>query len=312
MGLFASVIYRKRCEMLDQYRAYERMAQERIQRARDENLPPFYNDHVRDRACIFEGELPPEIYPRALEVVVVRPRRPDSFENLTPITPEEIVRATETTMARIGSGDVDSYSHLRNPSSTMSIIDLIVSEVPPRLGTPVEEAGVIRPTPRPPRRPIRAMASNRNTPSALAAAILLRPTPNSTTADLSNNMNNGQNIHALPPPPSYDATHAHTTLERDEIARPVSVPPSTSDYFSHHTHNNTSDSYIHAQHYQHQSYLYRPPANISPLTTDHENSSPIETPRYSDEFPSHMPYEQHLEGYQRTRALSDRSLEHQS
>ncbi|KAG0290613.1 hypothetical protein BGZ96_005926 [Linnemannia gamsii] len=140
MGLFAGLVYRRHRMMVKQHRAYERTVQDRIQQAQDENLPPFYVDHVRDRACVFEGELPPDnSFLRTLEVVVVRPTREDTMLDLIAagiVPPETGNTGTETgTGARTGSGNEDESEAALRPRP-----NLTVSEVP-LLGIPVVESG---------------------------------------------------------------------------------------------------------------------------------------------------------------------------
>lgn len=208
--------------------------------------------------------------------------------------------------------------HRRSPSSTLGLPDLIVSEMPHLgLGIPVVESGVIRPTPAALRRPMRAMTSN-NTPSALATAVLVPPVPTLAVAghgdSNSNDVRSGQeSIHTLPPPPSYDITHTHATTgfaEPDSTARTVSAPPATDDYFTHHQPHGHHHSHTHTQQENNQQQTSTPsPSSLAiEQQLNPSSSTPIETPRYSDEFPSHIPHEQHLEGYRRARAISDVSL----
>jgi hypothetical protein len=183
---------------------------------------------------------------------------------------------------------------------------LTVSEVP-HLGIPVVESGVIRPTLAAIRRPMRTnTSSNNNSHNALAAAVLLPPArapvvPIHGDSDNSEIVGGGQeSIHTLPPPPSYDITHTHptTSLEPDTFTHFVTAPQA-GDYFTHHHPDN--HSHTHTQQTSTPSVAIE---QQSPLTP-----RPIETPRYSDEFPSHIPHEQHLEGYRRARAISDVSLQ---
>ncbi|KAF9330293.1 hypothetical protein BGZ91_000194 [Linnemannia elongata] len=333
MGLFAGLIYRRHRMMVNQHRAYERMAQERIRQAQDENLPPFYIDHVRDRACVFEGEPPPDnTFLRTLEVVVVRPRRQESMQDL--IDAGIVSPGTGNTGAGSGTGTEDQSQatpssphshHRRNPSSMMGLPDLVVSEMPHLgLGIPVVESGVIRPTPAALRRPMRAMTSNNNTPSNLAAAVLVPPVPTLAATihgdSISHDIGDGQEgIHTLPPPPSYDITHTHSAtgvVEPQSFTQPVSASPTAGDYFTHHQphshhqhyHNHTNTQ---QDNYQQQTSTPSPSLSVIEQQLNPPSSTPIETPRYSDEFPSHIPHEQHLEGYRRARAISDVSLRQQ-
>ncbi|KAF8949490.1 hypothetical protein BGZ47_000031 [Haplosporangium gracile] len=334
MGLFAGLIYRRHRMMVNQHRAYERMAQERIQHAQDENLPPFYIDHVRDRACVFEGELPPDNnFLRTLEVVIVRPRRQESMQDFIDagIVPPGAGNAETSTGTGTGTGsglgtedqsEATSSSprshHRRNPSSTLGLPDLIISGVP-HLGTPVVESGVIRPTPAALRRPMRAMTSN-NAPSALAAAVLLPSVPILAVTIRDDNTNNDvgdgqESTHTLPPPPSYDITHTHVTAsfaEIDSNIHPASAPSAPADYFTHHHphghHHHHNHSHTHTQQHNNQTST---PLSAIEYQQNPSSTPTIETPRYSDEFPSHIPHEQHLDGYQRARAISDVSLQHQ-
>ena len=211
--------------------------------------------------------------------------------------------------------------HRRNPSSMLGLPDLIVSEMPHLgLGIPVVESGVIRPTPAALRRPMRAMTSN-NTPSALAAAVLVPPAPTLAFTirgdSNSNDVEDGQeSIHTLPPPPSYDITHTHATTglaEPDSIARPECAPPATGAYFTHHRphgHHHHHHSHTHTQQDNNQQQTSTPSPSSSAIEQQLNPpfSTPIEAPRYSDEFSSHISHEQHLEGYRRARAISDVSL----
>ncbi|KAG9065792.1 hypothetical protein KI688_002089 [Linnemannia hyalina] len=325
MGLFAGLIYRRHRMMVDQHRAYERMAQERIRQAQDENLPPFYIDHVRDRACVFEGEPPPDnTFLRMLEVVVVRPRRQESMQDLVDagIVPPgtgntEAGSGIETEGLSEATSNSPHSHHRRNLSSTLGLPDLIVSEMPHLgLGITVVESGVIRPTPATLRRPTRAMTPN-NTPTALAAAVLVPPVPTSAVAihgdSNRNDMGDGQeSIHTLPPPPSYDITRTHATTgiaEPNSIAHLVSAPSATGDFFTHHLHHH--HSHTHTQQDNNQQQASTPSSSAVEQQLSSPSSTPIDAPRYSDEFPSHITHEQHLEGYRSARAISNVSLRQQ-
>ncbi|KAG0217620.1 hypothetical protein BGX33_010017 [Mortierella sp. NVP41] len=146
MGLFAGLICHRHRKMVNQHRAYERMAQERMQQVQEENLPPFYIDHVRDRACVFEGELPPDNFPRALEVVVVRPRRQESMEDLFAATSGGAPGATGTAGTGTDAGTAAVTEGPRRNNTSMDPPDLIGSAVP-HLGISVVESGTIRPVP---------------------------------------------------------------------------------------------------------------------------------------------------------------------
>ncbi|KAF9094399.1 hypothetical protein BGX23_002191 [Mortierella sp. AD031] len=135
MGLFAGLICHRHRKMVNQHRAYEQ-----------ENLPPFYIDHVRDRACVFEGELPPDNFPRALEVVVVRPRRQQSMEDLFAATSGGAPGATGTAGTGTDAGTAAVTEGPRRNNTSMDPPDLIGSAVP-HLGISVVESGTIRPVP---------------------------------------------------------------------------------------------------------------------------------------------------------------------
>ncbi|KAF9551354.1 hypothetical protein EC957_009238 [Mortierella hygrophila] len=324
MGLFAGLIYRRHRMMVNQHRAYERMAQERIRQAQDENLPPFYIDHVRDRACVFEGELPPDnTFLRMLEVVVVRPRRQESMQDLVDagIVPPgigntEAGSGIETEGQSEATSNSPHSHHRRNLSSTLGLPDLVVSEMPHLgLGIPVVESGVIRPTPATLRRPTRAMTPN-NTPSAMAAAVLVAPVPTTAVTihgdSNSNDMGDGQeSIHTLPPP-SYDITRTHAITgiaEPNSIAHPVNAPSATGDFVTHHLRHH--HSHTHTQQDNNQQQTSTPSSSAIEQQLNSPSSTSIDAPRYSDEFPSHISHEQHLEGYRSARAISNVSLRQQ-
>ncbi|KAF9156703.1 hypothetical protein BG015_002498 [Linnemannia schmuckeri] len=295
MGLFAGLIYRRHRMMVNQHRAYERMVQERIQQAQ-----------------------------------VVRPRRQESMQDLIDagIVPPGTGNTENSTGSGSGSGTGDQFEaisnsphshHRRNPSSTLDLPDLIVSEVS-HLGIPVVESGFIRPTPAALRRPMRAMASN-NAPSALAATVLLPPVPTLAVTihgdNINNDVGNGhESIHTLPPPPSYDIIHTRVTTslaEADSNIHPASAPTAPGDYSTHYHHlycNRHHHSHNHTHTQQHIDQACAPSSAIEQQQNP-SSTSTIEIPRYSDEFPSYIPHEQHLKGYRSTRAISDVSLQHQ-
>lgn len=226
---------------------------------------------------------------------------------------------TETADQSEAASNSPQSHHRRNPSSALGLPDLIVSEMPHLgLGIPVVESGVIRPTPATLRRPMRAMTSN-YTPSALAAAVLVPPVPTAVANHSSSNsddVGHGQeSIQTLPPPPSYDITHTHAAIalaEPDSIALTVSAPPATGDYFTHHQshghHLHHSHTHTQQDNSQQQTSTPSPSSSAIEQQLNPPSSTTIETPRYSDEFPSHIPHELHLEGYRRARAISDVSL----
>ncbi|GJJ76739.1 hypothetical protein EMPS_09098 [Entomortierella parvispora] len=101
-------------------------------------------------------------------------------------------------------------------------------------------------------------------------------------------------LTALPPPPSYDVPNL--TVERSPIMD-ADARMTSEGHLSL-----SSPSPIASG---------APSRSSLPLTPDPQptlEEQPLDAPRYSAEFPPHIPHERHLDNYRRSRALSDAAL----
>jgi len=104
----------------------------------------------------------------------------------------------------------------------------------------------------------------------------------------------------LPPPPSYDVPNL--VVERSPIIESDTRITSEGCFSPSSSSLPSSSSIVHSP--PTSSSLSQPSTPHSPdeQTTAEQQS---DAPRYSDEFPPHIPHERHLDNYRRSRALSD-------
>ncbi|KAF9423770.1 hypothetical protein BGZ94_008171 [Podila epigama] len=164
-------------------------------------------------------------------------------------------------------------------------------------------------------------AHTRDMPIATPAAALLSPMPQTpimtplppiTPEEL-------LDLAQLPPPPHYDVLNR--IVDRSPMVEltsfnfgspmPLSTSPqvplaTATDYFGQHRARSHTFSHppppASVHHHLYQQHLHHSQSHVG----IHQEQSLPPTPRYSLEFPSHIPHEQHLERYQRARASSFR------
>ncbi|KAI8349309.1 hypothetical protein B0O80DRAFT_489560 [Mortierella sp. GBAus27b] len=304
LGVSIGIIYyqhRKEVSRIETLReTHARVIQDRMQQVVDQNLPPFYVDHERDPVCVYEHELPPDVIPPEQPILVH-----SESHHTHPTLPDHhpLVAASPSPLS----------PHHGNPSSfpfpTMT-------ERP----SPVNAESVHNS-----RASIHSMQQDGSRSLTSPAPAILAPSPSGTASP---RMVDQQMLRLarLPAPPSYDVpnrvvdrspfmhshhhrhqhhTHSYSTSDVTQLMTPP--PPAAAaaaaapqDYFgpgrarSRTISHTTSDQHVNQVHQNSHSH-------------GQVGGSLPATPRYSLEFPSHIPHHLHLAEYWRARALHDRT-----
>ncbi|KAK3821331.1 MAG: hypothetical protein J3Q66DRAFT_426406, partial [Benniella sp.] len=257
--------------------AHAQVLQERMQHVLDQNLPPFYVDHERDPVCVYEHELHPDVVPPEQPIVVHSAT--DETHIILPeddplvASPSSLASSDRSvssfpfpTMSRGTSADVEGIVH-SGPSIDSDMVQDLQQQAELRALTP----------------PVRGI-SRSTSPSSIGSSRVIDRTM--------------LNQARLPAPPSYD-------ISNSAMARSSHLDP--------HRHPRHSHSYSASDIRQ---FMTPPPAadyfgqvrarshTISHSQEQGGESLPV-TPRYSLEFPSHIPHHHHLAEYQRLKALYD-------
>ncbi|GJJ75208.1 hypothetical protein EMPS_07566 [Entomortierella parvispora] len=327
LGVGAGILYRKHCQDKMEQQAREQVIQERMQHAADLNLPPLYVDHEQDPVCIYEHELPPDALPPVQPILVhsisedhilIPPEEDplvvsptvqrtfsalgmpvdtvadESFVVIEELNAMDTTEATVTETTRLPnvaiastspSGTSTPQTNQSNTSSTrpslvMRLTGLSGLSTPTSMSTPPEGA---------------SPATSFTQAQSPAAAVL-------SPRIIDREMLNRARLRA---PPSYDvpnrvidrSPHMIQYLSPEHPQDDFYLPSACvrDDYFGRvrvraHTVSHPPQSSLHQQH------------QLSEAIAGNENRP--ETPRYSLEFPSHVPHHQHLERHQRARALA--------
>ncbi|KAG0056303.1 hypothetical protein BGZ83_005670 [Gryganskiella cystojenkinii] len=313
-----------------------------MQHVADMNLPPFYSDHEQDPVCIYEHELPldalPPVQPilvhAASEVQIIIPPEDDplvasptaiqrSYSGLR--IPVESIAEDEPTVT-----EMEVFSGMETTTTAM---ETELNQVLDNPASPSSLAGTATPSPR--MRPSLALRltglSGRSTPTitssstsplgppvALAGSTspaIQSPSPAALSSPriIDRDMLNRARLQL---PPSYDVPnrvigrsplmvqHLHPTQPDDDD---FSLPTACirDDYFSRvrvRSYTVSNPPQHHPSQFQ-QHFNQGTGLSTATMAGGHSGSLP-ETPRYSLEFPSHVPHHQHLEHYQRARALA--------
>ncbi|KAG0343320.1 hypothetical protein BG004_005405 [Podila humilis] len=295
LGVCGGILYHKHQQDRKQHRAEEQIIQERFQHVADNNLPPFYIDHELDPVAVYEHELHPDTIPVAEPILVQSPA-------VDIILPEEDPLVTSPSFLR-------SLSASRMPS-TISIVqtleDIDSSTAPSSSTEPQHDAvadadgqdsveGVVDSN------VILGPASSQATePSTTTIMQLASSSPNTPITEVEL-----QTLAHLPPPPSYDVpnrivdqspmlelTSFNFSSSSTSTTAFERTGPPTNDYFNYRVRS--------------QTFSHPTPAHYdsSSFSGEHRHQNLPETPRYSLEFPSHIPHEHHLQQYQQARAYS--------
>ncbi|KAF9371720.1 hypothetical protein CPC16_002888 [Podila verticillata] len=293
-GVCVGILYRKHQQDLKELRQQEQVIRDRFQHVAENNLPPFYIDHELDPVAIYEHELPPDVVPVSEPIFVQ-----STIEDIIP--PEEDPLVSSPPFIRgLSTPRTPSLSPSDSNISTRSLQEASLVSAPRQdsLSEPIES---LTPTSELPS-PISVPPTSPE--SALLSSVRLSPIPPITHEEL-------MTLAQLPPPPSYDVPNRIVDqspmmeLSGFNFGSPMSLSsttfpertftPSTlsNDYFTHRVRSHTFSHPSSAHHRPHESQVQ----------VQRDETLP-QTPRYSLEFPSHIPHELHLQQYQQARASS--------
>ncbi|KAG0207252.1 hypothetical protein BGX28_001471 [Mortierella sp. GBA30] len=291
------ILYRKHQQDLRDLAANEQAIQERLQHVVDMNLPPFYVDHELDPVCIYEHELPPDAVPPVQPILV----HSTSEEHIIPLEDDPLAPSTAVRPAF-----QREFSSFRFPSSSSSNNNIGRSADEhhsfPSLSSTIangeitnEEASLA------PAQQSHAVEVLTLPTAPDAATISSSPVLTSPIATSPRLINEEMlSLARLPAPPSYHVPnrvidrspvhHHHHSHSVSDISHWTDSSRHQDDYFGNvrirsHTFSHPSPQHV-PRHHQRDGQEDLPP-----------------TPRYSLEFPSHVPHQHHLEQYRRAREL---------
>ncbi|KAF8929158.1 hypothetical protein BGZ58_009118 [Dissophora ornata] len=312
LSIFVGILLQKHRMEVKELRAAEQAAQERMQQTVDLNLPPCYVDHELDPVCIFEHELPPDTVLPVQPILVHSPSEnhiipPD--EDPLVASPPLLQRGNSsypfptTSNLSVATGE-DSNSTVSAPAATSTMAASSGTDVTLAVELPEESSAVQASSP-PSLPPPAAIASSSSSLSLVATGSSIMASPRIINQEM-------LNLARLPAPPSYDAPnrvvdwsplgppphrrfhhhHSHSASDAQQFMPSPSVS----------AHRERDDYFGHARMRAHT--ISHPTSNLQYQQQQHQGEQDLpETPRYSSEFPSDVPHEQHLEEHQRARAL---------
>ncbi|KAF9927890.1 hypothetical protein BGZ67_007293 [Mortierella alpina] len=296
LGIGAAILYRKHQQDQKDIAARERVVQERMQHVVDMNLPPFYVDHELDPVCIYEHELPLDAVPPVQPILV----HSTSDEHIIP--PEDDPLASSPTVPPPLPRELSSF---RFPSSSSTNntqqVGVEATSTSSVLSPTADHVDAAQETLHNPALTIQAA----NMPTSPAPAALLSPPLPAAAASPRIINEEMLNLARLPAPPSYHVPnlvidrsphhhpyshhqHSHSASEASQMIVPSRV---RDDYFGSVRIRSHTFSHPPPQQQQHQGH-----------TQEYQEEDLPPTPRYSLEFPSHVPHQRHLEQYRRARA----------
>ncbi|KAF9313612.1 hypothetical protein BG003_005023 [Podila horticola] len=294
LGVCVGILYRKHQQDLKELRQQERIVLDRFQLVAENNLPPFYIDHELDPVAIYEHELPPDVIP-ASEPILVQ----SSSEDV--ILPEEDPLVSSPPFTRgLSIPQMPSLNRASdsNPATNTSAPQETLSPVSsPRqdsLSVPIEgltlqSAGLSSST------------TSFTLPTSPEPAMVGSPISPNTPITHEELMTLAQ----LPPPPSYDVPNRivdqSPMMELSSFNFGSPLTPSSNDYFTHRARSHTFSHPSSARRHNYQQHQHH--HSESHVRQQEEANLPA-TPRYSLEFPSHIPHELHLQQHQQARASS--------
>ncbi|KAF9559324.1 hypothetical protein EC968_006650 [Mortierella alpina] len=300
LGIGAAILYRKHQQDLKDMAAREQVVQERMQHVVDMNLPPFYVDHELDPVCIYEHELPLDAIPPVQPILVHSP----SDEHIIP--PEDDPLASSPTVRPPLPRELSSSFRFPSSSSSTNNLEQQVGNeaVSPSSATSptADHVDAAQETLHSPT--LSVQVANMPTPPAPAA--LLSPALEAAAGSPRLINEEMLNLARLPAPPSYHVPNR--VIDRSPHHHP----------HSHHQHSYSAsdasqltgpsrirDDYFGAVRIRSHTFSHPPPQQQQQqqqrTRQDQEEDLPP-TPRYSLEFPSHVPHQRHLEQYRRARA----------
>ncbi|CAO3565457.1 unnamed protein product [Mortierella alpina] len=304
LGIGAAILYHKHQQDLKDMAAREQVVQERMQHVVDMNLPPLYVNHELDPVCIYEHELPPDAVPPVQPILV----HSTSDEHIIPSEDDPL--ASSPTIRPPLPRELSSFRFPSSSSSTNHPERQVGDEAtsPPRaLSSTADLVDAAQETLHSPALHGLTMQIA-NMPSPPAPAAFLSPPLDAAAASPRIISEEMLNLARLPAPPSYHVPnlvidrsplhhphshhqHSHSVSDASQFAGPSRV---RDDYFGavrirSHTFSHPAPQQQHRHHHP-QRHTQEAQEDLPP------------TPRYSLEFPSHVPHQRHLEQYRRARA----------
>ncbi|KAG0022525.1 hypothetical protein BGZ81_008493 [Podila clonocystis] len=305
LSVCVAILYRKHQQDLKELRQQEQIIRDRFQLVAENNLPPFYIDHELDPVAIYEHELPPDVVPVS-EPILVQSSSEDA------ISPEEDPLVSSPPFTRgLSTPRIPSNQASDSNTTTTSAPEETLPPVsPPRQDSLSESIDGLAQTVGQ-----SSPATNFTNPTSPEPAMVGSPMSSNTPITHEELLTLAQ----LPPPPSYDVPNRiidqspmmelssfnfGSPLSSSSTSYPerVLIPSAPSDYFTHRARSHTFSHPSSAPHHRH---MYRHQHHHSESQVRHQHSDALpQTPRYSLEFPSHIPHELHLRQYQQARASS--------
>ncbi|KAG0262637.1 hypothetical protein BG011_009944 [Mortierella polycephala] len=310
------ILYRKYKQDLKDLHATEPAMQEQTQHAVDMTMPPVYDDHQLDPVCIYEHELPPDVLPTVQPILVH-----SASDDHHVIPPEEDPLASSSP-----SRGISSEGPAETPSIALHLVEAADQTAAVASTTTLETYGTAD-----------DIAAGESINSSQASdvqinrlAMVASPQASSPASSIPRFINQEMlNLARVPSPPSYHVLNR--VVDRSPFQH--SARPS----FHQHSHSSSDIDYFRAGYQENPSHQVRGSnvgntrirsytiSHTTPqdqhqhshvvqglgISTSHghgrgeqstEEDLPV-TPRYSLEFPSHVPHQDHLDQHQHARAM---------
>ncbi|KAG0067954.1 hypothetical protein BGZ92_004985 [Podila epicladia] len=298
LGVCVGILYHKHQQDLKELWQQEQIIRDRFQLVAENNLPPFYIDHTLDPVAIYEHELPPDVVPVAEPILVQ-----STSEDVIPPEEDPLVSSPSVTRglsnSRLPSLNQTSESNTATttqaPQETLSPVSLARQDslsVEPIEGLTLQAFGPSSST------------TSLTLPTSPEAAMMAAPMSPNTPITHEELMTLAQ----LPPPPSYDVPNRivdqSPMMELSTFPERALTPSAPNDYFTQRARSHTFSHPSSAPHHRHLYHRHQHHHSESQVRPQQQEASLPATPRYSLEFPSHIPHELHLQQYQQARASS--------
>ncbi|KAF9296873.1 hypothetical protein BGZ74_010113 [Mortierella antarctica] len=310
LGVCVGILYHRHQQDLKELWQQEQIIRDRFQLVAENNLPPFYIDHELDPVAIYEHELPPDVVPAAEPILIQ-----SSSEDVIPPEEDPLMSSPPFTRGlstpRIPSLNQASESNTATTTpATHETLASVSSSRQDSLSVPIEGFTVQTFGPS-------SSTTSFTLPTSPEATMVAAPMSPNTPITHEELMTLAQ----LPPPPSYDvpnrivdqspmmefssfsfgSPHSSASTTFPERALTPSAP---NDYFTQRARSHTFSHPPSAPHHRHVYHRHQHHHSESQVRHQQQEASLPQTPRYSLEFPSHIPHELHLQQYQQARASS--------
>ncbi|KAF9329815.1 hypothetical protein BG006_007158 [Podila minutissima] len=309
LGVCVGILYHRHQQDLKELWQQEQIIRDRFQLVAENNLPPFYIDHELDPVAIYEHELPPDVVPAAEPILIQ-----SSSENVIPPEEDPLMSSPAfirgLSAPRMPSLNQASESNTATTTqATQETLASVSSSGQDSLSLPIEGL------------PVQTFGPSSSTtsftlPTSPEAAMVAAPMSPNTPITHEELMTLAQ----LPPPPSYDVPNRivnqspmmefsfsfgspHSSASTTFPER-ILTPSAPIDYFTQRARSHTFSHPSSAPHHRHVYHRHQHHHSESQVRHQQQEASLPQTPRYSLEFPSHIPHELHLQQYQQARASS--------